>query len=157
MIGFFVNTWTVDSKYPVTDCENLWFPIQIQLFEKEKTFSEFLIPFMESPSNFQHFQKNKIVIANVFPKLTTVQGLVTPLTIERRLKTSFDSQHVKRFQILVKYSWEHFCYIFSSLWGEMIWKKSFWLKFQVIGLFANRWTADYKYPVPDFQNLLFPI
>ena len=59
MIGFFVNTWTVDSMYPVMDCENLRFPIQIQLFEKEKTFSEFLIPFMESPSNFEHFQKKQ--------------------------------------------------------------------------------------------------
>ena len=59
MIGFFVKTLTVDSKYPVMDCENLRFPIQIQLLEKEKTFSEFLIPFMESPSNFEHFQKKQ--------------------------------------------------------------------------------------------------
>ena len=35
-----------------------------------------------------------IVIANAFPKLVTVQGLVTPLTIQRCLKTSFDSQHM---------------------------------------------------------------
>ena len=47
------------------------------------------------------FKQKKIVIANVFPKLATVQGLVTPLTIQRRLKTSFNSQHVKRFQTLV--------------------------------------------------------
>ena len=53
-------------------------------------------------------KKKKIVIANVFPKLATVQGFVTPLTIQLRLKTSFDSQHVKRFQILVKSSWEQF-------------------------------------------------
>ena len=53
---------------------------------------------------FNIFKQNKIVIANVFPKLATVQGLVTPLTIQRRLKTSFDSQHVKQFQTLVKSS-----------------------------------------------------
>ena len=41
-------------------------------------------------------------MGNVFPKLATVQGLVTPLTIQRRLKTSFDSQHVKRFETVVK-------------------------------------------------------
>ena len=79
------------------------------------------------------FQKKKIVIANVFPKLATVQGLVTPFTIERRLKTSFDSQHVKRYQTLVKSSWEYFYHIFSSLWGEIIWKISPWLKFEIIG------------------------
>ena len=59
--------------------------------------------------------------------------MVTPLTIQRRLKTSFDSQHVKRFQILVKSSWEHFCHIFSSLWGEIIWKILPWLKFEIVG------------------------
>ena len=68
---------------------------------------------MEAPSNFENFQKNKIVIANVFPKLTTVQGLVTPLTIQPRVKTSFESQHVKLSQILVKSSLEHFYHIFS--------------------------------------------
>ena len=78
-------------------------------------------------------QKKKIVIANVFPKLATVQGLVTPLTIQRRLKTSFDSQHVKRYQTLVKSSWAHFDHIFSSLWGEIIWKISPWFKFEIIG------------------------
>ena len=68
---------------------------------------------MESPSNFDHLKKNKIVIANVFPKLTTVRGLVMPLTIQHCLKTSFDSQHVKRFQTLVKSSWELFYNTFS--------------------------------------------
>ena len=97
IIGLFANTWTAHYKYPVPDCENLPFPIQIQLSKKQKSISRFFIPFMESPSNFEHFQKNKIVIANVFPKLATVQGLDTPLTIQQRLKTFFDSQHVKRF------------------------------------------------------------
>ena len=78
-------------------------------------------------------QKKNIVIANVFRKFATVQGLVTSLTIQRRLKTSFDSQHVKRYQTLVKSCWEHFDHIFSSLWGEMIWKISPWLKFEIIG------------------------
>ena len=79
------------------------------------------------------FKKKKIVIANVFPKLATVQGLVTPFTIERRLKTSFDSQHVKRYQTLLKSSWEHFYHKFSLLWGEIIWKISPWIKFEFIG------------------------
>ena len=59
--------------------------------------------------------------------------MVTPVTIQRPFKTSFDSQHVKRFQALAKSSWEHFYHIFSSLWGEIIWKISSWLKFEIIG------------------------
>ena len=58
--------------------------------------------------------------------------MVTRLTIHRRLKTPFDSQHVKPFQTLVKSSWELFYHIFSSLWGEIIWKISPWLKFEII-------------------------
>ena len=80
-----------------------------------------------------------------------------PLTIQRRLKTSIESQPVKPFQKLVKSSWEPFYPIFSSLLGEMIWKISPWLKFEIIGLFANTWTADYKYPVTDGESLAFPI
>ena len=112
----------------------------------------FFVPFVESSWTFEQFQKKKIVIANVFPKLATLQGLVTPLTIQRRLKTSFDSQHIKRFQIVVKSSWVQFYYILSSLWGEMIWRKFPWLKFEILGLFVNTWAADYKYPLPDYEN-----
>ena len=31
ILGVFVNTLTVDDKYPLWDCENLQFPIQMQL------------------------------------------------------------------------------------------------------------------------------
>ena len=157
IIGLLANTWSTHYKYPVPDCENLSFPIQIQFSWKQKSFSRFFIPFMESPSNFEHFRKKKILIANVFPKLMTVQGLVTPLSIQRRLKTFFDHQHVKRSQTLVKSSWDDFYHIFSSLWGEIIWKTSPSLKFRIIGLFVNTLTADYEYPVPDCENLLLPI
>ena len=52
MLEVFVNTLPVDGKYPVQGCENLQLPIQMQLSEKRKTFSEFFVPFPESTSNF---------------------------------------------------------------------------------------------------------
>ena len=52
-----VNPSTLDGKYPVQDCENLQLPIQMQLSEKRKTFSEFFVSFHESTSNFKHFDK----------------------------------------------------------------------------------------------------
>ena len=126
-------------------------------FKNKKHFLGFLFHRWNLHQILNIFKKKKIVIANVFAKLATVQGLITPLTIQRCLKTSFDSQHVKRFQTLVNSSWAHFYHIFSLLWGEIIWKTSPGLKFDIIGLFVNTWTADYKYPVPDFENLPFPI
>ena len=80
--------------------------------KKKKHFLEFLFHLWNIHQISNIFQKKKIVIANVFPKLATVQALVTPLTIQRRLKISFDSQQVKRLQTQVKSSWEHFYHIF---------------------------------------------
>ena len=124
--------------------------------KNKKHFLGFLFNLWNLDQIFHNSKKKKIVIANVFRKLATVQGLVTPLTIQRHLKTSFDSQHVRRYQTLVKSSWEHFYHILSSLWGKIIWKISPWLKFGITWLFVNTWTADYKYPVRDCEILPFP-
>ena len=102
-------------------------------------------------------EKKKIVIPNVYLKLATAQGFVTPRTIQRHLNTSFDSQHVKQFLTPEKSSWDDFYHIFLSLWREIIWNISPWFKLEIIGLFVNTWTDDYKYPVPDCENLLLPI
>ena len=59
IIGVFVNRLAADYKYPVPDIENLLFPIQMQLSSKRKIFSEFFIPFMESPSKFKHFTQKE--------------------------------------------------------------------------------------------------
>ena len=53
----FVNTITADEKYPVQDSKNLQLPTQIQLSKKWKSFIPFFVPFLESPSNFKHFEK----------------------------------------------------------------------------------------------------
>ena len=53
----FVNRLTADGQYPVQDCENLQLLIQMQLYEKQKTFSEFFVRFLKSTSNFKDFEK----------------------------------------------------------------------------------------------------
>ena len=58
ILGVFLNTLTADGKYRVQDCGNMTLPIQMQLPEKEKTFSEIFIPFLYSTSNFEHFERN---------------------------------------------------------------------------------------------------
>ena len=98
-----------------------------------------------------------IVIANIFPILQTVKDLVRPLSNKRRFRTSFDNQHVKVSETIVKTAWEHFYHIFSLLWGEMICKMSPLVKFEILNLFVNTLTVDDKYPVQDCENLLVPI
>ena len=57
VLVLFVNRLTAGGKYPVHDCENLQLPIQMQLARKRKSFSELFVPFLESTSNFKHFEK----------------------------------------------------------------------------------------------------
>ena len=57
----FVDTLPADSKYPIEHYKDLRLPIQMQLSEKQKRFSEFFFffSFLESTSNFKHFEKRK--------------------------------------------------------------------------------------------------
>ena len=96
-----------------------------------------------------------VVRPNLFRKFQNVKALVKPLTKKCCFRRSFDSQHVQWSQTLVKSSWEHFYHIFPSLWGQIIWKMLLLLKFEMIGVFVNTWAADFKYPVPDCENLQF--
>ena len=61
-------------------------------------------------------------------------------------RSSFDSQQVKGTKTLVKSAWEQFYHIFSSFWGQMIWRMSSLVKFEIIGVFVNTLTPDRKYP-----------
>ena len=45
ILGLFVNTLATDEKYPILHRDNLTIPIQMQLSQKQKTFSEFLLHF----------------------------------------------------------------------------------------------------------------
>ena len=57
MLGMFRNTSTANDKYPFRDWENLLCSIQIQLSLKLKAFMDFFVPFLESASNLEHFEK----------------------------------------------------------------------------------------------------
>ena len=50
-----VNTLATDEKYPVLNRDNLTIPIQMQLSQKQKTFSLFFASFFKSTLNFEFF------------------------------------------------------------------------------------------------------
>ena len=52
----FLNTLTANDKYRVRDCVNLPSAIQMELSLKPAVFSDFSVPFLESTSNFKHFE-----------------------------------------------------------------------------------------------------
>ena len=53
----FPNTLSADGKYSLLNTDNLTQPIQMQLSQKEKTFSNFFSAFLKSSLNFDHFLK----------------------------------------------------------------------------------------------------
>ena len=56
-LTLFVNTLTLDDKHYLLNRDNLTQPIQIQLSQKQKTFSEFFFAFLKSILNFKHLPK----------------------------------------------------------------------------------------------------
>ena len=48
---------TVDDKHYLLNRDNLTQPIQIQLSQKQKIFSEFFFAFLKSILNFKHLPK----------------------------------------------------------------------------------------------------
>ena len=57
ILRLFVNTLTLNDKYYILNRDNLPQPIQMQLSETQKTFSEFLFEFWKSILNFKHLPK----------------------------------------------------------------------------------------------------
>ena len=54
-----MNTLTANYEYSRSNRETLPLPIQMQLSEKPKTFSQFFIAFLKSTLNFKHFENNE--------------------------------------------------------------------------------------------------
>ena len=72
----FLNTLTADDKYSLISKDKWLQTIQMDLSQKQNTFSEFFSAFFESPLNVEHFQKKMTLIAYVFPKLPTTKDVL---------------------------------------------------------------------------------
>ena len=125
--------------------------------ENKKLFLHFVFHLWSLHQIFNIFEKKMIVIAKVFPKLQTVKDLVKPLSRKHRFRISFYIQRINGCQTLGKSAWEHFDYVFRSLWGGMIRKISSLFKFEILGVFLNTLTFDEEYPLWDCENLQFHI
>ena len=128
-----------NDNSPVQDFGNLLSRIEMEFSLKTAIFSDFFLSFLESTSNFKHFGKKKMIaIPTSFRKLQNVKNEVRPLSKKHRSRTPFHSEHVKQSQTLVKYAWDHFHHIFSSL-ITLIRKylPSWYVKFY--GCFVTHW------------------
>ena len=75
MLGLFVNTLTADDKYSRKNWENFPQQIQMQISQTLKTFSGFLIDFLKSTSNSEHFgKKDKSHSLSIFEIVSSQRG-----------------------------------------------------------------------------------
>ena len=57
VLRLLLNTLTVNDKHFLLNRKNLKQPIQMQLSEKRKNFSEFFFAFLKSALNLKHWAK----------------------------------------------------------------------------------------------------
>ena len=53
----FCNTLTANDNYPFKDFGNFSSPTEMELYLKPTIFPDYFVSFLESTSNFKHFQK----------------------------------------------------------------------------------------------------
>ena len=74
-----------------------------------------------------------------------------------RFRGPFEKQHGKRAQTLLKYASHHLYHIHWLLPSQLSWKKSLLFTLKILGLLVNTLAADWKFRVPNRDNLTIPI
>ena len=75
--------------------------IQMHLSQKQKIFSGFFSAFFKSALYFEHFQKKRIFIAYVFPKVPTTRNLLRQMSKSSRFRERVDRRHGKWAEALI--------------------------------------------------------
>ena len=144
---------TADDKYSLRKSENLREPIQMQLCNILKTFSQHFAQIVQSISTFKLFESKIFLLPYIFSKLPTVKRTVTQIFRYHRVIAPFYGQHVKRSKTLVKCPWEYFCQTCLLLWSKLAWGTSLLLIFELLRVFIETLTADSRYSLCYIWNL----
>ena len=76
ILKLFFKTFTADAKDYLLNRDNLGELIQMQISQKQKTFSEFSFAFLKSLLNYKHLLKKKDPHSDVFPEIPAPKNLV---------------------------------------------------------------------------------
>ena len=71
-----VSTLATDENDPVLNRDNLRIPIQMQLFRKQKTFSEFFASFLKFRLNLEYFEKKDDLHSFCFSEIKNSEHVV---------------------------------------------------------------------------------
>ena len=76
ILQLFANILAANEEYPVVNRDNLTIPIQMQLSQKKKTFSQFLGAFLKPTINFKFFEKKAYPHRFCISKITDSENVV---------------------------------------------------------------------------------
>ena len=102
ILGLLVNTFAANEKYPVPYWENLAIPIQMQLSQKRKTFSQFFAEFVKYAINFRYLEKKDDPHRFWNLEITDSENVVSEMSKKSRLREPFHKQHGKRAQAMLR-------------------------------------------------------
>ena len=104
-----------NEKYPVFSRDNLAIAIQMQLSQKQKTFSEFFATFLKSRLNSEHSQLKDDPQRFCIFEVTDSENVVREMSKKSRFRECFNKQYGKRAQALSKSVPQHLYHIHWSL------------------------------------------
>ena len=108
ILRLFVKTLTVDDTHYLVNRHNLTRPIQKQLSQKEKTFSQFFFAFLKSILNYKHLpKKQKILIADVFPEIPALKNILSKMSKKPCFRGPLDIQRCKCIETLLESGWQN--------------------------------------------------
>ena len=124
IVELFVNSLTANDKYSLLNRDSLTEPIQMELSQKQKTFSQFFSAFLKSRLNFEHFLKRMKLISYLFQKLQTANDVVRQMSERSHFGRPFHKHHGKWSKTLLKSEGQHLFHIYWSLLSQLSCKKS---------------------------------
>ena len=102
ILRLFVNTYTAYGKYSLFNRHKLVKHLQMQLSQKEKTFSPFSFAFWKSTFIFKNSKRKMALIADVFLNLRTPKNVVRYTSKKSLFRGSFAMLHGKPADTLSK-------------------------------------------------------
>ena len=67
-------------------------------------------------------------------------------------RTPFGNQLVNGFQTLLKSAQHHYYPVFTRIWDKLSWEKCVLVASEILGLFLNTLTGEYKYSRRNMQK-----
>ena len=98
-----------------------------------------------------------LLIADVFPKLQTLENVVKEMSKKCRITGLLKSNMVRGTKHCWNLNHTPFYHIYCSLWRQLSWRKSLLVICKFLSMFVNILTADDKYYLLNRNNLRQPI